>query len=309
MTAELDGVVGRRDRWSFAAGCAATVVRQFTVLRSLVYTVSTVAAVAGVVVWSEGVRYQPLRWGMVALVAALAGVITLGRVSGPIGPVARDASARLLRGAGAVVVAVVAASVILRWSERVNQVDEARFGVPIIGSTLACYLLGFVAVTADRSMATGRTLRWGALCGVTAAVVWLAAVVSIGLLPTDPDLTLAMLLAAVTVAVAGTVAHRAQAWVAALVAGAVSTLLIVIELVAMASYAPARMIPDLAPAALTAADDLAQSRAEVQDPYVIVFGLGAAIALLLGITGMVARTRRAAPASHAALPEPEISLR
>src|SRR6185503_18047839 len=106
MTAELDGVVGRRDRWSFAVGCAATVVRQFTVLRSLVYTAGTVAAVAGVVVWSDGVRYQPLRWGMVALVVALAGVITLGRVPGPLGPVARNTSARLLRGAGAVVVAV-----------------------------------------------------------------------------------------------------------------------------------------------------------------------------------------------------------
>jgi hypothetical protein len=99
-----------------------------------------------------------------------------------------------------------------------------------------------------------------------------------------------MLVMAIAVAVYATAKHPAQAWVAALVAGAVSTLLIVIELVVMASYAPARMIPDLAPAALTRAADLEQSRAELQDPYVLLFVIGALIALTLGIVSMLART-------------------
>jgi len=66
-------------------------------------------------------------------------------------------------------------------------------------------------------------------------------------------------------------------------AGAIGVLTIVIELVVMASYAPASMIPDLAPAALTKAADLAQSRIELEDPYVFLMFLGFATSVALSI--------------------------
>jgi hypothetical protein len=296
MCAELDGVASQRDRWSFAIGCATTVARQFTVLRSLAYTVVTVAAVAGAAVWSIGIGYAPLRWGVMALVVALAAVITLGRLPGPLGPVARNRTAGLLRGAGFLVVAVAATGFIAHMRVRDNQIDEARYGVPIIGSMLLCYLVGLVAVTADRSIATGRTLRWGAATGIASAVIWLAASIAIGRVPISPGLAVELLLAAMPVAVLATAGRPGQAWVALLVAGTVGTLLVVIELVVLATYAPARMIPDLAPAALTPADDLAQSRSELQDPYVLLFVIGALVGLILAITSMVTRTRREAAA-------------
>jgi hypothetical protein len=296
MAAELDGIAPPRDRWSFAIGCAATVARQFTVLRSLAYTMVTVAAVAGVAVWSRDISYAPLRWGVMGLVVALAAVITLGRVPGPLGPVASNRTAGLLRSVGFVAVAVAATGFIAHMHVRVNQIDEARYGVPIIGSMLLCYLVGIVAVTAHRSLATARALRWGAVTGTGAALAWLTASVAFGRLPASPRLAFVLLLAAVPVVAYATARHPAQVWVGSLVAGTIGTLLIVIELVVMATYAPARMIPDLAPAALTPADDLAQSRAELQDPYVALFVIGGLIGLTLAVTSMVARTRRVAAA-------------
>jgi hypothetical protein len=272
-----------------------TVARPLARLRSVAYTAITVAAVAGVSLWGTGITYLPLRWGVVSIVVALAAVITLGRVPGPLGPVTPDMTARLLRGAGLVIVAALTFSFIPHLRERENPVEEARYAVPIIGSALVCYLVGFVAVTADRSVATGRTLRLGAASGVGAALIWLVAVVAFGQVPADIGLAFLVLVVAVALAIYTTAKEPAQAWIAALVAGTIGALLIVIELTVLASYAPARMIPDLAPAALTPADDLAQSRAELQDPFVLLFVVGAAIALTLGIISMFARTLPRAP--------------
>jgi len=151
--------------------------------------------------------------------------------------------------------------------------------------------LGFVAATGSRAPASGRTLRWGVISGTAAAWLWLAAVLGTGHVPVSTMGAFAAIVVAAVLAVWATAGDPAQTRVASLVAGTVCTLWIVVELVVVASYAPARMIPDLAPHALTPADDLLQSRTELQDPYVLVFVVGAAIALALSLTSLLRHRR------------------
>lgn len=63
-------------------------------------------------------------------------------------------------------------------------------------------------------------------------------------------------------------------------AGMVGALLLVSTVITLSAYAPARLIPDLASHALSPAEDLAQSRSEIQDPYVGLLVVGGVLALL-----------------------------
>ena len=81
--------------------------------------------------------------------------------------------------------------------------------------------------------------------------------------------------------------------VAALCAGTVAVLLIVLLVAVLSEAAPASFIPDLARAALSRADDLAQSRIEVNDPYVGLLFLGSFAGVALMIASVA--TRRPIP--------------
>jgi hypothetical protein len=76
---------------------------------------------------------------------------------------------------------------------------------------------------------------------------------------------------------------------AALFAGAVAALLIVVLVWGLARYGPSSLIPDLAPAALSPADDLAQSRVEINDPYVGLLALGCLAAAALAAVSVATR--------------------
>ncbi|MEU7868477.1 hypothetical protein [Dactylosporangium sp. NPDC049140] len=294
MRAELVAVTARRDRWTFAAGCTGAVLRQPVVLRSLVYSIVMVGALAGVVVWSAGIVNPALRWDAVMLVAGLVAVSWLGRVAGPLGPVGAAGSARTVRGFGSLAVAVAALGVVAGMNQ-IGQNQEAEQVVPVLGAILVGYLAGFVAVTADRSPATARTLWAAGGAAVGGALLWLARAVLAPPIPASAGFAAALLVCAMGIAAFLTRGQPSRRVVGALTAGAGLTLLVLIEVVLLSSYAPARMIPDLAPAALTPADDLAQSRSELQDPYVALMFLGALIALALGITSVALRRRAAGP--------------
>lgn len=291
MRAELTGLSGRRDRWSFALGCAATVLREPIVLRSLAYSVLTAWVLAWVVVWSAGIAYATLRWGIVALVGVLVAVSWLGRIAGPVGPVGATRTARAVRGGGSVLVGVAALGVITALASPDWQPQDAQIAAPFLTAMLACYLAGFVAVTADRSSANARMLHTATGAAAGGALLWLAAVVLSPPIPETIGPALEILAAVIGAAAYLTRGQLAQRGLAALTTGTVMTLLLLIETVLLANYAPARLIPDLAPAALTPADDLAQSRAEVQDPYVAMLLIGALIALALTITSIAQRRR------------------
>jgi hypothetical protein len=69
--------------------------------------------------------------------------------------------------------------------------------------------------------------------------------------------------------------------------------------IVLSAFGPAGLIPDLAPAALTPAADLAQSRSEIQDPYVALMVLGCLIAVLQSaatVTDRAMPSRLAPPA-------------
>src|SRR6185369_3579622 len=104
MRAELTGLRPTRERWSFALGCAGTVLGQPIVLRSLAYSGLMLGAVAATVVWTAGIAYAPLRWSIVAVVGALIAVSWLGRVPSPLGPVSDSPTARIVRSAGVLMV-------------------------------------------------------------------------------------------------------------------------------------------------------------------------------------------------------------
>jgi len=235
-------------------------------------------AVAATVVWTAGIAYAPLRWSIVAVVGALIAVSWLGRVSSPLGPVSDSPTARIVRSAGVLMVGLATLDLARELTRHGNYLGPE---VPVFGAVLACYLIGFIAVTADGSVATARMLRTAAGAGFGGAVVWLALAVLRPPIPPSTEHALAILLLAMGIAACVPQGRASRRVVVALTAGAVLTLLLLIELVLLSTYAPATMIPDLAPHALTPADDLAQSRSEVQDPYVGFMLVGAIIAFAL----------------------------
>jgi len=66
-------------------------------------------------------------------------------------------------------------------------------------------------------------------------------------------------------------------------------LLVFVDVLLLSSYGPAWLIPDLVPAALSPADDLANSRVEIQDPYVAMLLLACLCAVVLTIASIAGR--------------------
>ena len=147
-------------------------------------------------------------------------------------------------------------------------------------------------MTARRSQATGRILVAGLGVGVAAAA-WTVTVVLAPPIPDDatPAVELVIIGMAVAAAAAGG-GHGALGRVlAAACAGTVAALLIVDVVAVLTAFGSPRLIPDLAPAALSRADDLAQSRIELLEPYLLLLLFGALIAVALGVASLATRGR------------------
>jgi hypothetical protein len=296
MRAELAGIGPARDRWRFTAGCARVVAGQPAAQRAIGYPLLMAGVVVAVVAWSGRVAYAPLRWGLVGLVAILVAVSWLGRRAGVLGPVGGGWAARLVRAGGYLLVGLLALGSVTFMAAAANPDDKAANGVPIFAVVLTSYLLGFLAVTARRSGATARVLAVGAGAGLAAGVVWLVAVLAGPPVPTDVAPACTLVVAAMGAAALGSPGRRGL--LAALCAGTLATLLIVTLVGVLARYGPPSLIPDLAPAALSPAADLAQSRIEIEDHYLALLALGCLLATLLGVTTVVTRQRRAAVAGN-----------
>jgi lysylphosphatidylglycerol synthetase-like protein (DUF2156 family) len=258
---------------------------------------------------------------MVALVSVLVLVSWLGRRPGMFGPVGHESPARLVRTGGYLLVGTMAVAVLVSMRSHDNPDEQARNAVPIFTVVLTTYLLGFLAVSARRCAADRRALSAAGCAGVGAAGLWVTAALSAPPIPASTGLALVLTCTAAVVAASagagrrdrpqrdrnqgdrsqGDRAQRAQrdraqrGMLAALCAATFAALLIVMLVLALSSYGPPGLIPDLAPAALTPADDLAQSRIEVVDPYVGLLLLGCLLAVALSIASIT--TGRQAPAS------------
>lgn len=286
MRAELAGIGSRRARWGFTAGCVRVVATRPAVWRRLGYPLLPVGVVAAVLWWTSRIGYAPLHWGVVGLVGLLVTVAWLGRHRVPLGPVRPDAAARGVRAVGYLLVGALAFGVVAFLDGRGHDPHEqAHVGVPIFTVVLTGYLLGFLAVTARRSAATPHALTAGIVSGTAGAALWTGTTFALPPVPATVGFALVAIVAAMAAA-ASLTARRGngelggQAALAALCAGATTALFIVLAVGVISTFGPPWLIPDLAPAALTRADALAQSRIEIEDPYVAILFLGWLIAVV-----------------------------
>ena len=313
MRAELAGVESGRARMSFVLGCVGAVVRQPGVVGRVGYGLLVLVALGAAVRRAGALSYGPLRAGLVGLVCVLVAVSWFGRRRGVLGPVRRSPVDRVVRAGGYLVVVGLTVGILpALWKHPDDPADGTRLAM-VLALVLATFLVGFLAVTAERSAVDARALAAGAGAAVLSAGIWGAAVVTIRPIPTD--LTSAVVAVGLGMALAvlpgagrrATTAGRVPAVLhgaggratpagrvlAVLFAGVVGALSIVVLVGVLAAYGPPSLIPDLVgPVALTPADALDQSRAEIQDPYVAVAFGGFLLAVLLAVTAVGTRHRR-----------------
>jgi hypothetical protein len=293
MRTELREVPPGWQRWRFALGCLTAIVTPRSTAHALTNSVLSAGALTGAVVLTAPVPYPPLRAATLRLVATVVALGWLGRFRGPLGPVRASVAARLTRAGLCLMVGVMTLRVVLFLRAPTgNPVERSSVGAPMLTLVLATYLTGFLAVTARRGAATTRALGAGVAAGLAAALLWLAIVLILPPVPESADLALALIAITAGVAAyatAGTTRRAEPAHIAALLAGAVAALSIVMLVAALSAVAPPSMIPHLAEAALTPSARLAQSRVELEDPYVAVLFVGGLLAAALALTSRRAR--------------------
>jgi len=144
----------------------------------------------------------------------------------------------------------------------------------------AVLVVGVLVTAVELTAATG----FG--CGVVAAGAWLALVFAYP--PVPASIGPAVLLIGAAMGAAAWANRGRSAGLAALCAGTVAVPPIVLMVAGLSRYGPASLIPNVVPEALTPADRLANSRIEIEDPYVGLLFLGAVTGAALAV---VARRR------------------
>ena len=295
MRAELAALGSRRERLAFATGCARAVAGQPAVYGRVGYLLVVAAALAAVGFKVATLAYVPLRVAAVVMVCVLVLLSWLGRRHGLLGPVGHSRSARTMRLAGYAVVAAMTGELLANLGANPDQASDAvRTALPVT-VVLATFLLGFLALTAQRAAAPTRVLIAGGCSGVAAAVLWALVVVALGPIPTSIAGAVLAVGAGMLAAALAAASRRdadGQWLLAALCAGVVGVLCIVELVVVLSVFGPSRLIPDLVAPALSAADDLAQSRNEIQDPYVALAFAGFILAVLLTVAAISTRHGR-----------------
>jgi hypothetical protein len=229
---------------------------------------------------------------VVATIALLLAVAWLGRLPGVLGPVGAGRTARAVRAGGCLLVGGMTATFASAIGTHGPPDEQARDGVPIFAVLLTSYLVGFLALTAKRTAATGQALATGVGAAFAVAGVWLLLQVTFPPLPVNVGGSLlATALAIGVVALVGAKLDwgaRATS-LAGLCVSLLAPLLVFVDVLLLSNYGPAWLIPDLVPMALSPADDLANSRIEIQDPYVAMLFLACLSALVLTIASIAGR--------------------
>ena len=259
-----------------------TRVRQ--ALTQVGYLVLMAAVLVAVVMQTSGIRYSPLRWGVVAGVSILVLVSWWGRRPSLLGPVAPHPAARLVRVGAYLLVGGLSVAFVIGAGTHGPPKQQAVGGLPFVTAFMASYLIGFLTLTAERNSPTARMLAAGVGAGILAAGLWLVVVLAVP--PIPPNGGLAVLLTGAGTAVAawlnaGRRGGPEHALRAALCAGIVTQLLVFSAVGLLSSFGPERLIPDLVPPAHNAEGDLANSRIEINDPYVGLLFFACLLAIAL----------------------------
>ncbi|WP_433201544.1 hypothetical protein ACQP00_30710 [Dactylosporangium sp. CS-047395] len=292
MRAESTAIGPGRERRRHAMGCLGVVLAQPAVIRAVGYPLLAAVALAAAVRGTAGVAYPPLRWGAVAVVALLLSLAWWGRHRGALGPVGIGLAPRALRAGGTCLVGALAATFVSAAGSHGSAREQAMVGLPVFGVVLTACLLAVLSVTAERTDLSGPALRTGATAALVAAGWWLVA--QLVFPPVPGSAGGAMVVTGVGVAAAVLLGARRRdrtrdIWLTALCVATLTPLLVFAQVLALSTYGPARLIPDLVPMALSPVDDLANSRIEVQDPYVVLLFLAGLAALALTVVGAVRR--------------------
>lgn len=291
MRAEVAAIDRDQARWRFALSCVRVVVTRPVVLRRAGHPLLAVAALAGAFGWTSRMAYPPLRWGAFGLAVLLLAVAWGGRTLGPVG---RGRAARLVRAGGILAVGGMTVEFVTKVVGKGDPTGKVGAPLSIFTVLMTSLLVAVLAVTATRSAATGRVLATGVGAGTAAGALWTAIVLLTPPIPADVGLGLTLTTVAIAVAVLTNAGERGgpvKSLLAALLAGTVAQLLIFL-LVVLLSAGPAVLIPDLAPAALSPADDLADSRLEIVDPYVALLIFGGLTAMALSVVSLTTRNER-----------------
>jgi hypothetical protein len=288
LRAELAAVEGRGERWRFAMGSVRAIQ-----LRAAVHVVVVLGALGTVFVWAATIDSRPLAWPLDAVASVLAVACWQARRAAMLGPLGDGAASSLLRAGGYLLAAGIATVCVFR-----SRLVAAEPGLLVVLVVVAAYALGLVVVCAPASPATTRLRLTAVGCGVVAALTWLLAVVLVPPIPASTGWALTLTAIAAAAAMAMNAGTARRALLAALLTGAITLALIFCAVVLLASYGPDAVIPPLTPYALPA-DRVAESRIEIEDPYVLVLVLGGLAATALAAVA-AAPFRRPAPAVLAA---------
>ena len=303
MHAELASIEPSRARWSFVWGCLRATAAQYRVLRGGVHLIAVLGVVAAVFAWAAVINFAPLTWGLDLVVAVLAAVCWQGRRATMLGPIGDGVAAWLLCIGGYLLAGGIIVACVAHLNPATQSAAEKSTGSLVFAVVLASYVLGLVTVSARRSAASTRVLTTAAACGLTAALVWLVIVLIAP--PIPPSVGLALALTSIAAAAAavmnsGRTSNPQRGLLAALLASAAATGLIVILVAVLARYGPSSLIPNITPHALTPADRISESRIEINDPYVGVLVLGCLLAAALSAVSIVTRQRAASRLDRAA---------
>jgi hypothetical protein len=270
------------------------------------FAVATGLSVVAALVITWDTAYLPMRIALVCMAGGLSALPFVLRATGRVPALADGRAPAITRALGWLLVGSMATAIIVSFRDS-DTTERVTTGIPVISVLLAAHLLGIQAVTAGPNATGRRGLAAGAAFGLGAAGVWLLVVAVRP--PVPGNAALATLLVFAAVAAAGYWSRRAGRVGAALTAGTIGSLSIVLSVGSLMSLVPDRWVPQIVTVAMTPAANVSESRIETADPYVALLLLGALFGAILVITfvpGLARRLERLFEASVAQAPALEV---
>ncbi|WP_140737361.1 hypothetical protein [Pedococcus bigeumensis] len=253
------------------------------------FAVATVMSVVAALVITWDTAYLPMRVALVCMAGGLSAVPFVLRASGRLPALADGRAPAITRGVGWLLVGSMTTAVIVSFRDS-DTTERVTTGIPVVTVLLAAHLIGIQAVTARPTSTGGRGLGAGAAFGLGAAGVWLLVVAVRPPVPGNAGLATLLVFAAVVGA--GYWSRRAGRVGAALTAGTIGSLSIVVSVGSLMSLVPDRWVPQIVTVAMTPAANVSESRIETADPYVALLLLGAVCGAVLVITFVPGLARR-----------------
>jgi hypothetical protein len=245
-------------------------------------------AVAAAVWLTRDAQTAAARFALIGMVAVLVACALATY------PRSRSTEVRLATLVGITLTAVVTLDVVLGLRRGGAMGERVTVGVPLFTLLVGACLVAYLRAADPRSGVRRRALRTGIAVGLAAAAGYLAIVLVVPPMPATA--TWGVLVSVVAGVVAGVLCSgHEQAVQAGLVAALTSSVTVVAVADMLMRFGPTALVPDLVPAALTSRDNVAQSRIEAADPYVLVLALGFVAAAVLIATSL----RRRPTAKHA----------